>query len=149
LGATTVLLMMLPRLRLSEAFGIGAGAAFVEGVVMEVVEVQKGTPHGQHVAEQVEASLANRFVPAFLSIADRLVASVAHVCSRALIFLSVRTGNPVPALTAFITFAAIDGYAGYALGQKWSFGKLPVALKVYGPMAGLATVQGFVLLAVL
>lgn len=144
LGAALVFFVMLPRLTLLQAIGIGAGAAFVEGILTTTVNLSHGTPYSQHVAEQEKTSQVSNLV--FLSIADRLVATAAQVCSRTLVFLSLRSGNPVPGLIAFVTFAAIDGYAYYALLRKWEFGRFAVAVKLYGVLAGFATIQALTLL---
>jgi hypothetical protein len=147
LGAAAAFFYALPRLTLPEAVGLGAGAAFVEGILTATVNVSAGTPYGQHVAEQEEMTRGNPAVYWFLCVADRTVATVVQICSRTLVFLSVRSGNPLPGAVAFVTFAAIDGSAYYALVQKWPFGKLPVATKLYGMLAGFAAIQGFALLA--
>jgi hypothetical protein len=145
LGAAVGFFLMLPHLTLVQAVGIGAGAAFVEGILAATVRPSHGTPYGEHVSEQVKTSSVSTLV--FLNISDRLVATVVQVCSRTLVFLSVQSGNPLPGLLAFATFAAIDGYAYYALIQQWKFSRIATAARLYGVLAGFATIQALTLFA--
>lgn len=150
LGAAVLFFAFMPRLTVLGAIGMGAGAAFVEGILTATVNLSKGTPYGAHVAEQEAVAMqGNALVTPLLCVSDRLLATVVQICSRTLVFLSVRSGNPLPGAVAFATFALIDGFAYYALLKKWEFGRLTVAIKLYGMLAGFAAVQGMTLLLAL
>jgi len=101
------------------AFGIGIGTieAFLvatPGNPLRGTGLEKG-------AAEVEAALAA--LPGFqgvlhnyaLPLAERLIATGIHVGTRGLIYITLRAGNPLPALIALAAFVAADGPIGYRM----------------------------------
>ncbi len=142
-AALVVLVYVLPRLTPLEVAGFGAGAAFVEGILVAVIpNPHAGGPVGEHVDRQADIlRREKRGGYWWLGVADRAIADVAQICARGLVYASLSTSNPLPGAFALVTFAAIDGFGYYALVQRWEFAQSRVGLKLYGTLGVVAGLQ--------
>ncbi len=142
-AALAVMAYALPRLTPLEMVGFGAGAAYVEGILVALIpNPHVGGPHGEHVEQQAAILRKKKGLGYWwLPVADRAVADVVQICTRGLVYVSLLTSNPLPASFAVLTFAAIDGFAYYALVNRWEFAHARVGLKLYGTLAAVAGLQ--------
>lgn len=142
-AAALVFVYLAPKLTLLELIGFGAGAAFAEGILVGLVRNPlAGTPTGAYVDEQ-SALLREQGGAGYwlLGAVERIEADVAHICSRGLVYVSLITSNPAPALVALVTFGAVDGTAYFALLRHWQFSQTRVAVKLYGIIGAIAGLQ--------
>lgn len=143
MGATALVLRFaLPHLSLTEAMAFGAGAACETVLLLAVPEPLSGTPFGTHVAGEMAALRKERPGLLFtICVVERTLATVLHIASRVLVYLTLRLGTPLPALAAFLTFAAVDGVAYYGLVRKWRLTEPADLRRLYGWIAAMVAVQ--------
>ncbi len=136
-------LFVTPELTLGELIGFGMAAGSIEAIILPFMKNPlQGTPLESHAEEILHRSSQNLSVE-WLGVVERILATLIHISSRGLVYVSYSTGNPVPGFLAFTGFAAIDGRAYYAHLQKWQFDDIRVLLKFYkylGTMAIVLTV---------
>ena len=99
----------------------------------------KGLSLEAHSAD-VFARSADASLTQWLTVLERVWATLLHVSSRALVYLTIASGNPVPAVIAAAGFTCVDGMAYYGLLQKWRFDQLPTLARVHGFVGGVAIV---------
>lgn len=139
LGAAALFfIFVLPRLTLPQLLGFGAGAGMVEAIMLPFIRNPlEGTVLERHAAETIERSSENAVVQ-WLSVLERVWATLLQVSSRALVYFSVVSGNPVPAVLALSGFAACDGLAYYAHLEKWPFDRASILVRIHMYLAGVA-----------
>jgi len=134
---------------LAQLIGIGAGAGMAEAVMLPfMMNPFKGSTLEAHAADVFTRS-ATAPVIQWLKVLERIWATLLHVSSRALVYLTITGANPAPAAIAVSGFACVDGVAYYGLLQKWRFDELPTLARVHACTAGvaLALTAAFALLA--
>ena len=99
----------------------------------------KGSTLEAHSADMFTRS-AGAPVIQWLKVLERIWATLLHVSSRALVYLAIRSGNPVPAAVAVCGFACVDGMAYYGLLQKWRFDQAQTLARVHTYVGGVAMV---------
>ncbi len=77
----------------------------------------------------------------WMSVLERALVLFPHVAARGLVYISFRSGNPLPAVLAILTFASIDGRAYFAHLEKWPFDDIRVLGGLYRQLALIAVVQ--------
>ena len=80
----------------------------------------KGSAVEAHATDVFTRS-ADAHLIQWLKVLERIWATLLHVSSRALVYLTVASANPVPAAVAVCGFACVDGMAYYGLLEKWRF----------------------------
>jgi hypothetical protein len=123
----------------AQLVGFGAGAGMVEAVMVPFM----ANPFSGSTLEGHSADVFNRSAGAplfqWFKVLERIWATLLHVSSRALVYLTIASGNPVPAAVAVGGFAAVDGVAYYGLLEKWRFDQWPTLVRVHAYVAGVAT----------
>lgn len=123
---------------LAQLIGIGAGAGMAEAVMLPfIANPFRGLTLEAHSAD-VFARSANVSLIQWLGVLERIWATLLHVSSRALVFLTIASGNPVPAVIAATGFACVDGMAYYGHLQKWRFDQVPTLARVHAFVGGVA-----------
>ncbi len=116
---------------LSQLIGFGAGAGMAEAVMLPfIANPFKGSTLEAH-SEGVFTRSAGVPLIQWLKVLERIWATLLHVSSRALVYLTIASANPVPAAVAFCGFACVDGMAYYGLLQKWRFDQGPTLVRVH------------------
>jgi hypothetical protein len=129
--AAVFFLFVLDRLTLPQLIGFGAGAGMAEAVMLPFIRNPfKGSVLEEH-AEETFTRAANDARVQWFSVLERVWATLLHVSSRGLVYVTVLTGNPVPAGMALAGFASVDGVAFYAHLQKWRFDEVPVLARIH------------------
>ena len=122
----------------SQLIGFGAGAGMVEAVMMPfVANPFKGSTLEAHSEEVFARSVGSPLIQ-WLKVLERISATVLQVSSRALVYLTIASANPVPAAVAVCGFASVDGLAYYGLLQKWRFDQGPTLIRVHAFVGGVA-----------
>lgn len=117
---------------LPQLIGFGAGAGMAEAVMVPfMTNPFKGSTIEAHSTD-VFARSAGTAVIQWLNVLERVWATVLHVSSRALVYMTVTSTNPLPAAIALCGFACVDGMAYYGLLQKWRFDQLRTLARVHG-----------------
>ncbi len=142
LGAAVLFFVfVLPPLTLAQLIGFGVSAGAVEAIMLPFIQNPlKGTPLGEHASEMIEKSFESKLIP-WMAVIERILAFVPHVAARSLVYISLVSGNWLPALLGIATFASIDGRAYYAHLEKWSFDQVKVLGKLYVNLAVVAGIQ--------
>ena len=123
---------------LPQLIGFGAGAGMAEAVMMPFISNPfRGSTLEFHSTEVFSRSEGAGAIQ-WLNVLERVWATVLHVCSRALVYLAVTGGNPLPAAIAVAGFAAVDGMAYYGHLQKWRFDRLGTLAAVHACIGGVA-----------
>lgn len=148
-----VFFAFLPVLSLGDvvAFGVGIGAieAFVVATTSNPL---KGTavekPAAELEARVAELSGRRRFVYGYLlPFVERLIATVIHVGTRSLVYVSYRSANPLLFGVALLAFVLADGVIGYRLLHQGRLSELPILNRTYLALAaiGALVLAGFLL----
>jgi hypothetical protein len=74
----------------------------------------------------------------WLKVLERIWATLLHVSSRALVYLTITSASPLPAAIGVCGFACVDGMAYYGLLQKWRFDQLRTLARVHAYVGGVA-----------
>ena len=124
--------------RLPQLIGFGAGAGMAEAVMMPFISNPfRGSTLEAHAADVFRRSEGTRAIQ-WLKVLERIWATVLHVSSRALVYLTITSGNPVPAAIAVAGFAVVDGFAYYGLLQQWRFDRLGTLAGVHAFIGSVA-----------
>jgi len=139
LGAAFAFFMLIvPKLSLAQLVGFGAGAGAVEAIMLPFIKNPlRGTPLEEHASELIEKSESKLSIQ-WMSVPERVWASIIHIATRGLVYLAIITANFIPALIAVCIFAAADGRAYYALLQGWRFDDLHVLGRFHAYLVALA-----------
>jgi hypothetical protein len=123
---------------LAQLIGIGAGAGMAEAVMLPfMTNPFAGSALEAHATDVFTRSRSAPLIQ-WLKVLERIWATLLHVSSRALVYLSIASANPVPAVIAATGFACVDGMAYYGLLQKWRFDEARTLLRVHAGVAGVA-----------
>ena len=123
---------------LSQLIGFGAGAGMAEAVMLPfIANPFKGSTLEAH-SEEVFTRSAGVPLIQWLKVLERIWATLLQVSSRALVYLTMASANPVPAAVAICGFACVDGMAYYGLLQKWRFDQGPTLLWVHAFAGAIA-----------
>lgn len=124
-------IFVVKELTLTELIGFGIAAGSIEAIILPFMKNPlQGTPLEQHSDETIKKSEENQIVQ-WLGVIERILASIIHVASRGLVYLSYFTGNLFPIIFAVLGFASVDGRAYYAHLEKWAFDNVQVLIKFY------------------
>ena len=144
LGVALVFFLCLKDLTFYQvvAFGIGIGA--IEAwVVATTSNPLKGTAL-ESASLQLESTVESlrgvrRFIHGYgLPYAERLIATAIHVGTRGLVYVSVRSGSPLPFALGLLVFIVADGVVGYRLLHQGKLADTTVLGRAYGVLLGLA-----------
>lgn len=132
LGATLCFFFFVtPQLTLGELIGFGMAAGSIEAIILPFMKNPlQGTPLEEHSEEVIQRSSQNLSLE-WWGVVERMLATLIHITTRGLVYISYSTGNLVPGFLAFAGFASIDGRAYYAHLQKWGFDDIRVLLRFY------------------
>lgn len=132
LGATLCFFFFVtPQLTLGELIGFGMAAGSIEAIILPFMKNPlQGTPLEEHSEEVIQRSSQNLSLE-WWGVVERMLATLIHITTRGLVYISYSTGNLVPGFLAFAGFASIDGRAYYAHLQKWRFDDIRVLLRFY------------------
>jgi hypothetical protein len=121
-----------------ELIAIGAGAGMAEAVTVPALrDTFKGTSLESQSNEIVaKTSLDPRLQ--WLGVLERVLATLVHISSRALVYLTIASGNPVPLVIGACGFACIDGVAFYGYLRKWPIDEPRTLLRMYIFVGGVA-----------
>jgi hypothetical protein len=123
----------------AQLVGFGAGAGMVEAVMMPfMTNPFKGSTLEGHSTDVFNRSAGGPLFQ-WLKVLERIWATLLHVSSRALVYLTISSGNPVPAAVAVCGFAGVDGVAYYGLLEKWRFDHWPTLVGIHTYVGGVAT----------
>ena len=123
---------------LPQLIGFGAGAGMVEAVILPfITNPFKGSTLEAHSTDVFVRS-AGTTVIQWLKVLERVWATLLHVSSRALVYLTITSASPMPAVIAVCGFAAVDGMAYYGLLEKWRFDQARTLVRVHGCVAVVA-----------
>ena len=134
---------------LPQLIGFGAGAGMAEAVMMPfMTNPFKGSTLEAHSTDVFTRSAGAALIQ-WLNVLERIWATLLHVSSRALVYFTITSANPVPACVAVCGFACVDGMAYYALLQKWRLDEWPTLARLHAYIGGVAMVlmAAFVLFA--
>ncbi|HEY6951887.1 MAG TPA: hypothetical protein VI758_05735 [Bacteroidota bacterium] len=142
LGAALLFfIFVVPNLTLVQLIGFGTAAGAVEALMLPFIQNPlKGTPLEEHSSEVLQRSSTNKLIP-WMSVLERVLALFPHVAARGLVYISVVTGNIVPAVLAVVSFASIDGRAYFAHLEKCPFDDIRILGRFYRFIALIAVVQ--------
>ncbi len=122
---------VVPTLSFAELVGFGVAAGSIEAIILPFMKNPlQGTPLEEH-AEETAARTSEDPGIQWLAVVERVLASLLHIATRGLVYVSCSTGNPFPAVVAFLGFASIDGRAYYAHLEKWQFENVRVLGRFY------------------
>lgn len=144
LGLALVFFLVLKPLTLPEvlAFGIGIGAieAFLVATTGDPLKGTDLAEPARRLEEVVSSQTGLRGIVyrQILPCLERLIAAALHVGTRGLVYLSRRSGSPVPFLVALGVFVLADGVVGYRLLHEGRLTDLGVLRRTYLVLAGLA-----------
>lgn len=143
LFAAAVFFAILPRMTPLEVIGFGAGAGIVEALALSVMTIGgmnplQGTPLEIPKEEIWDAFGATTLRASLYPILERALCIGIHIGTRALVYISVTTLQPIPAIVALVLFSAGDGVAYYGYLRRWKFLEPRIALPFYGFIAILA-----------
>lgn len=140
-AALLFFVFVVPDLNLTQLLGFGVSAGAVEAIMLPFIQNPlKGTPVGEHASEVINKSSSSPLI-AWMAVVERAIAFIPHVAARGLVYISLVTGNLIPALIAVLTFASIDGRAYYAHLEKWPFDQIRVLGRIYMNIAVIAVFQ--------
>lgn len=123
---------------LAQLIGFGAGAGMAEAVMLPFISNPfKGSTLEAHSQEVFSRSAGDRLIQ-WLKVLERIWATLLQVSSRALVYLTVVSANPVPAVVAICGFACVDGMAYYGLLQKWRFDQRLTLMRVHACVGAIA-----------
>ena len=123
---------------IAQLIGFGAGAGMAEAVMMPfITNPFRGSTLEAH-ADGVFTRSAGSALFQWFKVLERISATLLHVSSRALVYLTIASANPAPAAVAVCGFAAVDGVAYYGLLQKWRFDQWRVLGRVHACVASVA-----------
>jgi hypothetical protein len=119
--AAAFFLFVWQPVNLPQLIGFGAGAGMVEAVMLPFISNPfKGSTLEAHSTDVFARSAGSATIQ-WLKVLERVWATLLHVSSRALVFLTITGGNPLPGAVAICGFAAVDGMAYYGLLEHWRF----------------------------
>lgn len=140
-AAAAFFVYVVPQLTFWQLVGFGVGAGACEAIIVPFMSNPfKGSTLEQHAGEVYAASAGNAAIQ-WLGVVERAWAMLLQVATRGLMFLGIVSGNPLPALTAIVVFAACDGAAYYWHLRKVRFDSVPVLLRVHAYLALLAALS--------
>lgn len=132
LGATLFFfIFVVKELSFAELIGFGIAAGSIEAIILPFMKNPlEGTPLEQHSDETIKRSEENQAIQ-WMGVVERILASIIHVASRGLVYITYFTGNLFPIIFALLGFALVDGRAYYAHLEKWAFDDVKVLSKFY------------------
>ena len=146
LGLALVFFVFLKNLTFEQVVAFGIGIGTIEAyVVATASNPLKGTAL-ESASQQLEAIVsslpgARRLIYGYaLPYAERLIATVIHVGTRGLVYVSYRSGDPMPFALALLVFFVADGLLGYRLLHQGKLANLTVLARTYAALLGLAAV---------
>jgi hypothetical protein len=147
LGAAALfLIFVVPPLTWWQVVGFGTGAGACEAIMVPFISNHlKGTSLEGHM-EDVRRASAGRPAVRWLGVLERTWAMLLQVSTRGLVYLSIVSGSPGPALAGAAGFGAVDGTAYYWLLKGWRFDSLPVLVRVHAFLGVAACVMTAVFL---
>ncbi len=124
-------IFVVKELTFAELIGFGVAAGSIEAIILPFMKNPlEGTPLQQHSDETIKKSEENQVVQ-WMGVLERILASIVHIASRGLVYISYVTGNIVPIIIGLSGFALIDGRAYFAHLEKWAFDDVRVLSKFY------------------
>lgn len=124
-------IFVVKELTLTELIGFGIAAGSIEAIILPFMKNPlQGTPLEQHSDETIKKSEENHIVQ-WMGVWERILASIVHVASRGLVYISYFTGNIIPIIIGFLGFGLVDGRAYFAHLEKWAFDNIKVLGKFY------------------
>ena len=121
-----------------QLIGFGAGAGMAEAVMLPfMTNPFKGSTLEPHSTDVFTRS-AGAAVIQWLNVLERVWATLLHVSSRGLVYMTMTSASPLPAVIAVCGFASVDGMAYYGLLQKWRFDELRTLARVHACVGGVA-----------
>lgn len=124
-------IFVVKELTLTELIGFGIAAGSIEAIILPFMKNPlQGTPLEQHSDETIKKSEENHIVQ-WMGVWERILASIVHVASRGLVYISYFTGNIIPIIIGFLGFGLVDGRAYFAHLEKWAFDDVRVLSKFY------------------
>lgn len=139
LGATLFFfIFVVKELSFAELIGFGVAAGSIEAIILPFMKNPlEGTPLEQHSDETIKKSEDNMALQ-WMGVIERILASIIHVASRGLVYITYFTGNLFPIIFALLGFALVDGRGYYAHLEKWAFDDIRVLSKFYRFLALIA-----------
>lgn len=144
LGLALAFFAFLPVLSLWNVVAFGIGIGTIEAfLVATPPNPLKGTAL-EKAADELEATVAGlsggrRLLYGYiLPFIERLIAGVAHVGTRGLVYVAYHSANPVPFLLALAAFFLVDGVIVYRLAHQGKLSDLRVLQKTYVATATIA-----------
>ena len=123
---------------MAELIGFGAGAGMAEAVILPSLKNPlKGTSLELHATEVLACTGGDSTIQ-WLSVLERVLATVLHIASRSLVYLTFLSSNPLPAVLAVGGFSCVDGVAYYGHLKKWRFDSVRTLASMYGYIGGIA-----------
>lgn len=123
---------------LPELMAIGAGAGMAEAVMMPTMRnAFKGTALEAH-ADALSAGVTGNTRVQWLGVLERVFATMIHMSSRALVYLSIASGAFVPAIIGVCAVACVDGAGFYAHLRRWRFDDVRVLVRLEGFVGTIA-----------
>jgi hypothetical protein len=102
------------------AFGVGAGSLEVLHLYFIMHDREERSRRLEEEVKELEVRSLGTY-PLWSGVLERAVATVFHVISRLLLYLSLRYTDPLPGLIALAGFTILDGVAYYGHDQKWDW----------------------------
>jgi hypothetical protein len=134
-SAAWFMVVVVPDMTLAQLVGFGVAAAGVEAVVLPFMgNPFAGTPleeHSRHIFDRP----TNRRALEWMGVLERALVFMPHVSSRGLIYVSIASGSPYPAMIGIVLFAAIDGVGYFGHLSKWDFGEVHILTRFYAFLA--------------
>jgi hypothetical protein len=129
--AALFLIFVVPPLTWWQVVGFGTGAGACEAIMMPFISNHlKSTSLADYMEDVARASRKQPAVR-WLGVLERVWAMLLQVSTRGMMYLSIVSGNPAPALVAVAGFTGVDGTATYWLYKQWRFDSLPVLVRVH------------------
>jgi hypothetical protein len=140
-SAALFMVFVVPEMTLAQLIGLGVAAAAVEAVVLPFMgNPFEGTPLEDHAARVFEQASQNHALE-WMGVLERALVFMPHVSSRGLIYVSIATGSPYPAIIGIMLFAALDGVGYFGHLSKWEFGEVHTLNRFYAFLATIGVVQ--------
>ena len=144
LGLALLFFVFLKQLTFGQVVAFGIGIGTIEAyLVATPSHPLKGTAL-ETASRQLEATVErlpdNRrwIYQVAMPIAERLIATGIHIGTRGLVYVSWRSGGPLPFLFALLIFLVADGVLGYRLLHQGKLADLRVLNRTYASLLGLA-----------
>lgn len=136
--AATVFVLLWQPATLPQLIGFGVGAGMAEAVMLPFLRNPfKGSTLEAHSVDVFTRSARDAAIQ-WLAVLERIWATLLHVSSRGLVYLTITSTNPLPAAIAILGFACVDEVAYYGHLQKWRFDQVRTLRLVHAYLATVA-----------